>query len=93
MNSKYTFLIIVLAAVLFTNCSKNNTQKITDTNDYNTYLAMTENETLDRAKQNEVFWSEKLEKTPNQYGYHSKLASTYTAYFTTTGDVEYLSVP
>ncbi|MFD2916221.1 tetratricopeptide repeat protein [Psychroserpens luteus] len=90
MNSKYTFLITVLAAVLFTNCSKNNTQKITDTNDYDTFLAMTENKTLDRAKQNEVFWSEKLEKTPNQYGYHSKLASTYTAYFSTTGDVEYL---
>ncbi|MEM5564540.1 cell surface protein [Psychroserpens sp. AS72] len=90
MNSKYTFLITVLAAVLFTNCSKNNTQKFTDTRDYDTYLAMTENETLDRAKQNEVFWSEKLEKTPNQYGYHSKLASSYTAYFSTTGDVEYL---
>ncbi|WP_040278253.1 tetratricopeptide repeat protein [Psychroserpens damuponensis] len=90
MNSKYTIIITVLAAVLFTNCANNNTQKITDTNDYNSYLAMTENETLDRAKQNEIFWSEKLEKTPNQYGYHSKLASTYTAYFTTTGEVEYL---
>lgn len=90
MNSKYTLLLTVLAAVLFTNCSQTTTQKITDTNDYNSYLAMTENKTLDRAKQNEVFWSEKLEKTPNQYGYHSKLASTYTAYFTTTGEVEYL---
>lgn len=89
MNSKYTFLIIVLAAVLFTNCSQ-TTQNITDTNDYNSYLVMTENKTLDRAKENEVFWSKKIEKTPNQYGYHSKLASTYTAYFTATGEVEYL---
>ena len=91
MNSKYISILFVFATVLFTNCSQQiTTKKITDTNDYNMYLAITENETLDRAKQNEVFWSKKLEKTPDQYGFHSKLASTYTAYFTSTGDVEYL---
>nr|WP_321223056.1 cell surface protein [uncultured Psychroserpens sp.] len=90
MNSRYTFFLTVLAVVLFTNCSQTTNNNITDTNDYNAYLAMTDNETLNRAKENEVFWSEKLEKSPGQYGYHSKLASTYTAYFTATGEVEYL---
>ena len=90
MYSKYTFIIMVLAAVLLTNCANTSPQKITDISDYNAYLTNTENETLNRAKQNEVFWSDKLEKAPNQFGYHSKLASTYTAYFTSTGDVKYL---
>jgi predicted Zn-dependent protease len=81
---------MVLAAVLLTNCANTSPQKITDISDYNAYLTNTENETLNRAKQNEVFWSDKLEKAPNQFGYHSKLASTYTAYFTSTGDVKYL---
>lgn len=90
MNSKGTFLITVLAAVLCINCSQKTTQQITNTNDYNAYLAITKNKTLDRAKQNEVFWSEKLKKTPGQYGFHSKLASTYTVFFSSTGEVEYL---
>jgi predicted Zn-dependent protease len=34
--------------------------------------------------------SEKLAKIPGQYGFHSKLASTYTAFFSSTGEVEYL---
>jgi hypothetical protein len=55
MNSKGTFLITVLAAVLCINCSQKTTQQITNTNDYNAYLAITKNKTLDRAKQNEVF--------------------------------------
>jgi len=90
MNSKINYTILVFVAVLLTNCSQKAKKQITDTNDYNTYLVQTENETLNRVKQNEVFWSEKLEKTPGQYGYHSQLASTYSEYFSATGKIEYL---
>jgi Tfp pilus assembly protein PilF len=90
MSSKYTYLIAVLAVVLFTNCNSTSKKQLTATKDYNAYLDISTNETLERAKENEIFWSNKLEKTPNQYGYHSQLASTYTQYFSATGEVEYL---
>ncbi|WP_298758705.1 cell surface protein [uncultured Psychroserpens sp.] len=90
MNSKHLYLIVTLALLLCTNCAKTSDGKVTDTNDYNTYLAITKNLTLDRAKQDELFWSQKLEQTPNQFPYLGKLASTYAELFSTTGDVAYL---
>jgi len=90
MNSKYILILSVFAVVLFPSCSQTISTQITDTNDYNAYLTTTDNETLNRARLNEVFWSNKIEKTPDQYGFHSKLASTYTNYFSATGEVEYL---
>ena len=91
MNTKLTYLFVAFAVVLFTSCNTTTTnKKITDANDYNAYLAVSENETLERAQKNEVFWSDKLEKTPNQFPYIGKLASTYTTYFTATGEVDYL---
>ncbi|WP_298894502.1 tetratricopeptide repeat protein [uncultured Psychroserpens sp.] len=90
MNSKHLYLIVTLALLLCTNCAKTSEGKVTDTNDYNTYLAITKNLTLDRAKQDELFWSQKLEQTPNQFPYLGKLASTYAELFSTTGDVAYL---
>lgn len=77
-------------ALVFTNCSKTNDVIITDTKDYEGYLAIAENKTLERADQNEAFWSKKLEQAPNQFPYHGKLAATYTNYFSATGKIDYL---
>ncbi|WP_323788047.1 cell surface protein [Psychroserpens sp.] len=90
MNSKHNLILILFALVLFTNCKQETQTQITNANDYNSYLNVSENEALERAKQNEVFWSEKLAKTPNQFPYIGKLASTYADYFSATGQVEYL---
>lgn len=90
MNSKYIYTILVVAVVFFTNCTTNSKQNITDANDYNAFLAVAENTTLERAQKNEIFWSEKLEQAPNQFPYLGKLASTYTSYFSTTGEIHYL---
>ncbi|MDG5492197.1 cell surface protein [Psychroserpens sp. SPM9] len=91
MNStKHIYMIFVAVAVLLTNCQTDTTQNVTNSNDYNDYLAIAENETLERAQKNEIFWSEKLEQTPHQYGFHNQLASTYSQYFSATGTIEYL---
>ncbi|WP_047551797.1 tetratricopeptide repeat protein [Psychroserpens sp. Hel_I_66] len=91
MNSKYTYLIFIFAVVLFTNCNTSTTKKnITDKKDYDTYLAVSGNKALEQAKENDIFWSEKLQQTPNQFPYIGRLASTYTSYFSATGDIEYL---
>lgn len=90
MNSKYIHIILVVVVVFFTNCTINSKQNITDANDYNAFLAVAENITLERIKKNEIFWSEKLEQAPNQFPYLGKLATTYTSYFSTTGEIDYL---
>ncbi|WP_431135086.1 tetratricopeptide repeat protein [Psychroserpens mesophilus] len=90
MNSKYNILFFVFVAVLFINCKETTKTPITNPGDYNAYLNVSENEALKRAKENEMFWSQKLEQTPNQYPYIGKLASTYSNYFSATGDVNYL---
>lgn len=90
MNSKYNILILVFALVLFANCKQDAKVQVTNANDYNAYLNVSENEAFERAKKNEVFWSEKLEQTPNQFPYIGKLASTYSNYFSATGNINYL---
>nr|WP_321233311.1 cell surface protein [uncultured Psychroserpens sp.] len=89
MNSKYTYFTILFVVLLCASCTKTNTQ-ITDANDYNNFLVTAENVTLERVKQNDSFWSKKLKQTPNQFPYRGKLASTYTDYFSVTGDIQYL---
>lgn len=90
MNSKYLYVVLFCATLVFTNCTKLEQTKISNTKDYNQYLAISKNKTLERAQQNEIFWSEKLEKAPNQFPYHGKLATIYTNYFSATGKIDYL---
>lgn len=90
MNSKYIHICLVFVAVLLTNCSTNTSKHVTNANDYNAYLAVAENEALERAQKDQVFWSEKLENSPNQFPYLGKLAATYTNYFSATGEIAYL---
>lgn len=91
MNSKHNILISLFVLVLFASCKQEVTKKqITNAKDYDMYLNVSKNETLERAQQNEIFWSEKLEQTPSQFPYIGKLAATYSNYFSATGQIEYL---
>ncbi|MCB0382892.1 MAG: cell surface protein [Psychroserpens sp.] len=74
----------------FTNCKQATRVQITNANDYNSYLNISEHKGLEQAKQNELFWSQKLEQTPNQFPYKGKLAATYSNYFNATGQIDYL---
>ncbi len=80
----------VLILILASSCHTKTKTQITNSNDYNTYLLVANNAALERAKLNEAFWVEKLEKHPNQFPYLVKLANAYTDYFSATGNIDYL---
>ncbi|MGB3606972.1 tetratricopeptide repeat protein, partial [Psychroserpens sp.] len=90
MNFKYINFLLTFTVLLCSGCANTPNSQITDADDYDKYLNISENKTLERAEKNEIFWSNKLSQTPGQYGYHSKLASAYSQQFATTGNIEFL---
>ncbi|MBC8754541.1 tetratricopeptide repeat protein [Kordia sp. YSTF-M3] len=89
MNTKITFLILGACAFLIS-CTSTPSQKVTASAEYNSYLAIAENKTLIDASDIKKFWASKLEKTPNQYPYHAKIASSHSQLFKATGEVSHL---
>ncbi len=90
MNSTYKALQCICFLFLLASCNTKPKAQITNTSDYNTYLKYEKNELVEKAKQNELFWSQKLENSPRQFPYHLKLAETYTEFFSATGIIAYL---
>jgi tetratricopeptide (TPR) repeat protein len=65
-----------------------NSNKVTNTQDYSTFLkTQSEESSLLAAAQ---IWTDKLEATPNQFPYLAKRANAYTELFNTTGNIDYL---
>jgi tetratricopeptide (TPR) repeat protein len=88
---KYIQLILVFVAFfIIISCNNSKTKQITNPKEYNTYLNLSENQTLENAKEDLNFWENKLQKTPNQYPYYSKIASINAAIFTLTGNIDKL---
>ncbi|SDS02667.1 Tetratricopeptide repeat-containing protein [Polaribacter sp. KT25b] len=88
---KYIQLILVIVVFSFaTSCNKNETKQITNTKDYQAYLQVDENSSLETVNEELSFWNNKLEKTPNQYPYYLKLASANSQIFQLTGDINQL---
>ncbi|MEZ4792480.1 MAG: cell surface protein [Gelidibacter sp.] len=69
---------------------KTETKQVTNKNDYNDYLELAQNKTLQHAESNKEFWMDKYQKHPNQLTYLSKIASSYSHLFATTGIIDYL---
>lgn len=88
---KYIQLILLFVTFsIATSCSNSTDKQITNTKDYNAYLEVTENNSLENIQLDSNFWSQKLEKTPNQFPYYAKLASANNAMFKLTGEIESL---
>ena len=87
MNSNY---ILALFTLLILNSCTTTPKKITNSQDYNNYLELAENKTVQRAESNREFWTAKLEKHPNQYSNLSKTAASYSHLFSATGNIDYL---
>lgn len=90
MNSKYILAICTL--LLLSSCETENKKQVTDSNDYNNYLELAENKTLQRAESNREFWVGKFEKSPNQHSFLGKIASSHSHLFAATGDIAYLKM-
>ena len=86
---KYTFTLLLTGFLLSCNTSSKKNQ-ITDVNQYSEFLNLTNNQVYSDAKKEEVFWSNKLNKAPNQYPYLSKIAAANNALFTSKGSIQYL---
>ena len=87
MNTKLYILLFVI--VLASSCSK-KTNTITNPEDYNQYLTTQKNTETEQAEKEFNFWNTKLEKTPNQFSYLSKIAAAESRLFKSTGEVKYL---
>ena len=87
MNTKlYMLLLVIITA---TSCSE-KTKTITNSEDYNKFLTLeTSKETLSASTEYN-FWKNKLEATPNQISYLSKIASAESRLFKSTGYIKYL---
>ena len=86
---KYTLTLLLTGFLLSCNTSSKKKQ-ITDVNQYSEFLNLTNNQVYNDAKKEEVFWSNKLNKTPNQYPYLSKIAAANNALFASKGSIQYL---
>lgn len=81
--------LIILFGVYSISCDKQS-EKITNANDYNKYLATDKNESLAFTKREIDFWQKKYDNAPNQISYLGVLASNYSKLFEITGNIDYL---
>ena len=89
MNSKYIILLYLMTVVF--SCTTSS-KKITNSADYNNYLELAENRTLQNAEDNKKFWTDKLSKSPEQFSYLGKIASSYSQLFSVTADIKNLKI-
>ena len=88
---KYVQLFLLFVTFSFTiSCNNSQPKQITNSKDYNAYLNVTENKPLENAEKEVTFWENKLQKTPEQYPYHSKIASANSRIFKLTGNIKTL---
>ena len=85
---KTNIYLLLILALLF-NC-KEESNTVTSAKDYDVFL-IAENNNLNTAKDEFLFWANKLEKTPNQFPYLAKIASAESQLFAATGNIENLT--
>ncbi|MCH3885723.1 hypothetical protein [Tenacibaculum aquimarinum] len=85
---KHIFTLVL--AIQFLSCTIDNEKQVTSAIDYNQFLELEENTTYNTAKTEEDFWSTKLQNSPTQYPYLSKIASANNTLFSSNGNIEYL---
>lgn len=88
-----TLNLICFTLILFAFGCKTNTNTpeiVSNIKDYNHYLQVEQDEILDAAKQDYIFWEKKLEKEPNQFPYLAKAAASQSLLFNKTGKIEHL---
>jgi len=80
---------MLILLLLIASCEE-SPKKITDVNDYNSYLQSDTNEMLQLTQEDYTFWEEKLEKEPQQFPYLVKAATSQSELFRQTGNIEAL---
>lgn len=89
MKTTKNIILVLICAVFAVSCSL-KPEKITDSNQYDTYLEIGENDALQNAETDLLFWEKKLEKEPNQFPYLAKIAACHSRLFNITGQIKHL---
>jgi len=79
--------LLVFAILTITSCTTKPSQ-ITKTSDYDKYLNIKDNKSIDFANREIDFWQNKIDAYPNQMMYLGMLASNYGTLFQYTGDIK-----
>ena len=82
----FNLVILFFTTLVMISCEKKSEQ-ITNPKDYNAFLEMKENKSLDFAKSEIDFWQKKFDAAPNQITYLSQIASNYSKLFEITGNI------
>ena len=82
----FNLVILFFATLVMISCEKKIDQ-VTNPKDYNVFLEMKENKSLDFAKSEIDFWQKKFDAAPNQITYLSQIASNYSKLFEITGNI------
>ncbi|AXT19606.1 cell surface protein [Flavobacteriaceae bacterium AU392] len=90
MTTTKQILSLLVTLVLITSCKKTENNKVSNTNDYEVYLNAEYNEALVSTKKERQFWIDKLNQTPNQFPYLSKIAAAESQLFQITGNIDNL---
>lgn len=81
------YFIFITSLIVLTACNSNNSKKITDTKDYDKFLA---SETPKTSSKYFRLWNDKIKEDSIQLTSFGIVASQYDAYFKATGDIDYL---
>jgi tetratricopeptide (TPR) repeat protein len=86
----YKFIPVLVFTILFIFACDNKPNQITKVSDYDKYLHMAGNESIDFANKEIEFWQSKYDAAPNQKSYLGLIASKYATLFEYTGDINNL---
>lgn len=90
---KYFQLIFTIATFLLTiGCKTSKPKQITKKQDYQAFLNIEENNSLNIATKDLEFWTQKINLTPTQNPYYLKLAAANSTIFKLTGDINQLKI-
>lgn len=83
----YKVIPALVFAILFIFACDNKPTQITKASDYNQYLHMAGNESIDFVNKEINFWQSKYDAAPNQKTYLGVIASKYATLFEYTGNI------
>jgi len=82
-------ILFICTVVVLSSCN-NERKEITSSKDYEEYLTPNKNEMSQLLKSDVDFWKRKIDKTPRQFPYYAKRASSHSSLFQQTGDIAHL---
>lgn len=87
----YKIIPVLVFTILFIfACDTKKQNQITNTSDYNKYLHVAGNESVDFANKEIEFWQSKYDAAPNQKTYLGVIASKYATLFEYSGNIKNL---